>query len=506
MAAAVQPVFPGATVGPDDPRYGALSTGFNRRFSGAPAYIRLCGDAAQVVRAVQDALDAGKRPTVRSGGHCYEGFVSDNPGGVIIDLSPLRGVYADPELGGAYCVEAGCTLWNVYVALYKEYGVTIPGGSCYSVGAGGHVMGGGYGLLSRKHGLTVDHLVAVEVVCVGADRRAALVLARRGDPDPARRALFWAHTGGGGGNFGIVTRYWFSPDLPRAPKTAWINSTAWNWSELGREQFAELVDGYGRFFAAHAAPGDPYDGLFALFHLTMNNSAAAQLVLTTQYVGDGPDPLTEFVATIDRGSRRTARPVAQLAPVGHHGLITHPGPYLELPWIEATQTFDGSGPNRRGKYKSAYMRQPFPAAQIDAMWDALDGPAAHGAALASSAALLQIDSYGCQVNAVAPDATAVAQRSSILKLQYQIYWNDERRDPENLAWIRDFYRAVYADSGGEPLPNGLTDGCFVNYCDTDLVRWPELYYKGGYAKLVEVKHAWDPHDVFRHAQSIGSAR
>src|SRR5579875_3169164 len=203
------PVFPGTTVGPDDPRYTALSTGFNQRFSGTPAYIALCGDSDQVLDAVRTALARGLRVTVRGGGHCYEGFVSDNPGGVIVDLSPMNGVYRDDAMHGAFCVQGGCTLWNVYEALYKQYGVTVPGGSCASVGAGGHVCGGGYGLLSRRDGLTVDHLYAVEVVGVDAQRRASLVVACKDDDDADRRDLFWAHTGGGGGNFGIVTRYWF---------------------------------------------------------------------------------------------------------------------------------------------------------------------------------------------------------------------------------------------------------------------------------------------------------
>jgi len=229
VSAASDSEFPGAKVGPDDPRYVALSTGFNQRFAGTPAYIQLCGSAEQVRRAVQDALDAGKRVTVRGGGHCYEGFVSNNPGGVIIDLSPLNAVYREGAMGGAYCVEGGCTLWNVYTALYREFGVTIPGGSCYSVGAGGHICGGGYGLLSRKHGLTVDHL---------------------------KRDLFWGHIGGGA-NFGVVTRYWFSAELPQASRDAYLSSLAWNWSDIEDEgQFARLLRNYGTFFAEHSAPWD----------------------------------------------------------------------------------------------------------------------------------------------------------------------------------------------------------------------------------------------------------
>ncbi|HEY6237378.1 MAG TPA: FAD-binding protein [Candidatus Elarobacter sp.] len=496
MSAASCPDFPGATVGPDDPRYEALSTGFNQRWTGQPSYIQLCGTAQQVVDAVQAALDQGQRITVRGGGHCYEGFVTNPPYGAIVDLSPMHGVYRDDAMGGAYCVEGGATLWNVYTALYKEYGVTIPGGSCYSVGAGGHILGGGYGLLSRKYGVTIDHLVAVEVVCVDANRNASLVVATLNDADPARAELFWGHTGGGGGNFGIVTRYWFSPDLPQAPQNAYLSSLAWNWSSLTQAQFAQLLQNYGGFFAQHSSPGDPYNDLFALLHLFQN--ANAQIVLTTQFVGADASLLDAFLAAVQDG---VGKLVAQVAAVPHRGVIVHDGPYRYMPWIEATQTLNGSGPNQRGKYKSAYMTQPFPADQVDAIWNALTEPSNP-----NPQALLQVDSYGGQVNAVAEGATAVAQRSSILKLQYQTYWTDPAQSDANLQWINGFYQSVYAQTGGVPIVNGpVTDGCFVNYCDTDLVDWPTLYYKSGYARLVGVKNMWDPCNVFFHAQSIGSA-
>src|SRR3954447_2827430 len=199
--------------------------GFNLRFAGSPQYVQVCGDTDQVVRTVQEAVDAEMRVTVRCGGHCYEDFVCDNDGGVIIDLSPMDGVSRAQD--GTYCVEAGNSLWNVYTRLYREYGVTIPAGSCYSVGAGGHVTGGGYGLLSRLHGLTVDHLTAVEVVRVNEEKRAEAIVVTAEDGDD----LLWAHLGGGGGNFGIVTRFWFA-DPPSAPTDAWLLSHAWNWSDL----------------------------------------------------------------------------------------------------------------------------------------------------------------------------------------------------------------------------------------------------------------------------------
>ena len=165
-----------------------------------------------------------------------------------------------------------------------------------------------------------------------------------------------------------------------------------------------------------------------------------------------------------------------------------------MPWIEATQTLNGSGPNQRGKYKSAYMKKPFPQPQIDVMWKYLT--ADHG----NPQALLQVDSYGCEINRVASDATAVPQRSSIMKLQYQTYWVHPRDDERNLHWIREFYDAMYGADG--PRPDGVVDGCYVNYPDCDLRDWQSLYYLENYPRLQRVKAEWDPHDIFNHRQSI----
>jgi hypothetical protein len=156
------------------------------------------------------------------------------------------------------------------------------------------------------------------------------------------------------------------------------------------------------------------------------------------------------------------------------------------------------------------MKVPFPDNQITAMYNALTDASPDAPKLPKgSQALVQFDSYGCQVNTVDPAATAVAQRSSIMKLQYQVYWTDPNQDGGNLAWIRNFYESVYFDTGGVPSPNAVTDGCYVNYCDADLpapgapgVDWPTLYYKDNYPRLQRVKARWDPNNIFNHAQSI----
>jgi FAD/FMN-containing dehydrogenase len=480
-------------IGRDDPRWDTMRRGFNRRWVGNPDCVEVCADTAQVVDAVQRAYDAGKRITVRSGSHCYEDFVCDNEDGVIVDVAPMTGVYRDPA-NGLYCVEGGGTNWDVYWRLYKEFGVTLPAGSCYSVGAGGHFTGGGYGLLSRRDGLTVDYLHAVEVVRVNADGRAEAITVTRDADDRDERDMLWAHLGGGGGNFGIVTRFWFR-DPPRAPNEAWVLNHAWSWQDLEYAQFRRLVENYGGFLEANSEVGSPYAGVFGLLHLTQNAGPGSQIVLSAQYVGDEPQRLEEFARAVEDGVQS---PAPQLEPVGYHHLIAQDTDIQAMPWLFATQLFNGSGPNRRGKYKSAYLTQAFPGDQIDAMWGCLAAPT-----FPNSSAVVQVDSYGCQVNAVASDASAIPQRSSVMKLQFQIYWTDPAQDDDNLAWIRQIYGAMYGDRG--PYPDGVVDGCYVNYPDVDLEDWQYLYYKDNYPRLRRAKKLWDPHEVFHHKQSIEPA-
>ncbi|WP_354644117.1 FAD-binding oxidoreductase [Kitasatospora camelliae] len=498
----------GERVGPDDPRYQTLSQGFNQRWTSEPRYIELIRDELSAVAAVDRVLAAGLRPTVRGGGHCYEDFV-ENTGGAILDLSLMRGVRAgaDKYLRPAYVVEGGATNWDVYTTLFREFGRTVPAGSCYSVGAGGHICGGGYGLLSRRHGLTVDHLVQVDMVTV-RNGFAQVVRAHRADPPGSDTAeLFWAHTGGGGGNFGLILRYYFADTIPEPPAQVWLGSAAFPWDGLTEADFGRLVRNYGAFFAAHSSPGEEvYQGLFTL--LKLSHRAAGELAVTCQWDGADPTPLDAFFRTLEEGlSVRSTVPTRSLAGPA----LPFPEKRRRMPWLQATQTLNGSGPNQRGKYKSAYHRKPFTDAEIAACWRWLttDVPGAD-----MSQTLLQVDSYGCRVNAVEPSATAVPQRDSILKLQYQTYWTDPAEDDLHLAYLCDFYRDVYAATGGVPEVSDAahdrgTDGCYVNYPDVDLglatdpsPAYPRLYYKDGYPRLQQVKRTWDPHNVFHHGQSV----
>ncbi len=109
------------TVLPLDPRYPNLTRGFNQRWVAHPAYVEVCSTPEDVVAAVRTAYERGLRITVRGGGHCYENFVYGNDGGVILDLTPMRAVYFD-KTSGSYAIEAGATLFDVYLVLEKSSG------------------------------------------------------------------------------------------------------------------------------------------------------------------------------------------------------------------------------------------------------------------------------------------------------------------------------------------------------------------------------------------------
>ncbi|WP_067467595.1 FAD-dependent oxidoreductase [Actinomadura macra] len=504
---------PSMVVRHGDKRYPSLSRGFNQRWIAKPEYVRLVRSPGEVRDALAQAVretpkdPARTRITVRSGGHCYENFVCGDDVRVIFDVSPMCEMYFDPEMN-AYCVEAGASNWHAYSHLYPATGRALPGGSCYSVGLGGHITGGGYGLLSRQFGLTVDYLYAVEVAVVGQDRSVELVLARRDDGDPDRKALWWAHTGGGGGNFGIITRFWFR-DLPEPPSTVLLTGLAWDWKDFTKGDFTQLLTSFGSYFHDHQDPSTAAGKLFGI--LVLNHVCNGQIGLLAQVDVDdvaGHTAMKEFLAKVDGSISPEA--TTMRTPMGERPTVAHLKIPRVMPWLTATQTLNGSGEDQCGKYKSAYIRRPFDSRQIDAMWACLGKE--RFTDYTNKQSVIQIDSYGSAVNRP-PRDTAAGQRDSILKMQYQVYWT--RNDPqeaEYLAWIRETYSSTFADTGGVPVAGGgNTDGCYINYPDVDLSdprwnrsdqSWSTLYYKDAYPRLQRVKRRWDPLNVFRNVQSV----
>jgi aclacinomycin oxidase len=493
----VPPLGP-VVAGPEDLRYQDLVRRGHKRYVASPDYVEVVGSAQQVEQALQKAVRAGKKVAVRSGGHCLSDFVDNPETRVIIDLSGLRQVYFDRGRG-AFAVEGGALLGDdVYRRLFLGWGVTLPAGWCPRVGVGGHICGGGYGVLSRIHGLSVDYVEAVEVVVVDQSGVARTVVATRDEADP-NHDLWWAHTGGAGGNFGIVTKYWLKDPaatgtdpaqlLPRAPDSTLDFSCEWPWADLDEEKFTRLADNHSRWVEANSAPGAPGTQLYC--ELILHRQATGQHLTVGQAFGPDAERLLDgYLAALGAG-------------VGTpKNLVRERKPYLAT----ALAGSPDSKPFRL-RVKSGYLRAGFSAEQLHTIYLQLTEP--HDNSLLNGS--VGLASYGGRINAVDPAATAVPTRDAVIKLTYIAAWQDPAKDAVHDVWIREFYQRVYSATGGVPDPK---DGAYINYPDNDLadpaintsgVPWSTLYYKGAYPRLQRIKARWDPRDVFNHALAIRPA-
>jgi aclacinomycin oxidase len=493
-------------VNPGDPLYRDLQLrGYNRRFVGTPDSVFVVADTEQVVNAVDAVVASGRKLAVRSGGHCTEGFVDDPAVQCVIDLGQMDSVYYDRHLR-AFAVEAGATLGRVYQALDMGRGVTLPGGSGTGVGMGGHVTGGGFGPLSRLYGQLSDHLYAVEAVVVDANGTARAVTATREADDP-QRDLWFAHAGGGGGNFGVATKFWFrSRDgqgedpaqlLPTRPSGSTLASVAWRWADLDEQNFTTLVTNYMRWCERNSSPDSRAASVFGA--LIAFRKEFGVVTVTGQVDPGQPhssEALDTYFAEVTANVPNGIKTTQDDAPWQYTTI--HAPEVPDVLGIPATQL--------RSKIKSALVRSALDASQIRTIFERLtsDDYGWRG----GSAGFV---TWGGEINALRPQDTAVAERDSVALFSVANFWDNPAEDEKHLSWTRTLYRDVFAATGGVPVPNDRTGGCYINWPDPDLledewnrsdVPWSELYYGGNYKKLQEAKSRWDPHQVFKHHLSV----
>lgn len=490
-------------IGPDDPRYLAVvNKRFNKRFRASPDYVRLVNSTDEMVAAVQEAVSEGRRLAVTSGGHCLEGFVSDPDVRAIIDVSPMKRVYYDADRR-AVAVEAGATVGETFRALFEAWRVVLPLGEYPNIGMGGHVPGGAFGFLCRQLGLAADYLNAVEVVTVDEGGRASSVVASRERSDP-NRELWWAHTGGGAGNFGAVTRYWFrahgtSGDdpmetLPRAPESITTLKAEWNWSDINRESFLRILQNHGVWCERNSDADSSFASLWTLLEIHRHQFGKIIVRGVSTAGADAERQMDDHLAALSEGVE---------AP---HGRVLARMSWLEFALNPLPDLFAAPPGGVSAKVKDALLKKRLTDQQIGVAYDFLtrtDHDVMGG--------MLGLATYGGRINTVAPDSTASAQRESILDIACNTGWLDQRDEAGNLTWVRAFYRDLFADTGGVPVPNEAYDGAFINHPDTDLadpelntsgVPWQTLYYKANYPRLQAIKARWDPRNVFRHPLSI----
>lgn len=429
---------------------------YNERFDGVlPSLVARPLDATDVRTAVRWGVSHGVPLRSRSGGHSYAGY-STLSGGMALDLRNIRGISVDTRNRTA-TIGAGSQLIDVYAALAAR-GVTIPAGSCPSVGIAGHALGGGMGLAGRQFGLTTDNILSAQIVTADGRLRTA---STNSNPD-----LYWALRGGGGGNFGVVTSLTFR--VHPVPRTVAGFIVTWPWSSAAAALAAWQA------WAPHAR-----SQLTSIFHLN-GGAGATSVSVSGQYFGPASDlgsllaPLRAaggaHISSFNRGYLQT-----QLAWAGCSTTS------LTACHTAGTRT-GGTLPRESFQAKSDYVAKPLPAAARQVLVQAAEARAHIG----GSGAIL-FDCYGGAINRVAPSATAFVHRNALFCMQYLSYNGGG-------SWLASTF---------EKMSPYVTGGAYVNYTDPDLKGWQTAYYGANYRRLVTVRREYDPHHYFNFPQAIG---
>jgi hypothetical protein len=259
---------------------------------------------------------------------------------------------------------------------------------------------------------------------------------------------------------------------------------------------------------ANSDPGGPYDALLSIMNVNHRSAGEIDLLTVVDATAPNADRLVrDYLAAISKDVNIPTTPVRS----SRNGPMTEFYTPQRWSWLKANRYLGTShirlwDPALRGDYKSAYHRKNYTDKQIAVLYKHLTSTD-----LDNPTAVAQMGSYGGQVNAVSRTATAQVHRDSKFKTLYEVHWSDPADDTANLTWLRGLYEEVYGATGGVPVPDDQTDGCYINYCDIDLndpahnrsgVPWSTLYWAENYPMLQRVKARWDPKNFFRHGQSI----
>jgi FAD/FMN-containing dehydrogenase len=441
----------GRLVRPGDAGYARLRLPFNLRYAYVhPMGIAVCAGPSDVRECVRWARDHDVRVAPRAGGHSYAGY-SVTPG-LVVDVSRMNAVRVD-DRARTVSVQPGARNTGVYAAL-QPHGVAISAGRCPSVAIGGLVLGGGFGFSSRHLGLTSDALVETDVVT--ADGRI-LTCNERQNAD-----LFWACRGGGGGNFGINTRFVFRT-APVSDVT--LYDLTWRWRDAAKV-LAALQGILGEM-------PDEWSCRIG-FGSTGRGPTTQKVEALGQFFGAKSDLLSILDPLLT-----AATPIKQLI-----------GPRT---FWQAKNYFFDTTPTCSFAVKSNFVLRPFSSDAIDTIvgsverWPGSSDPDGGGVALFA---------WGGAINRVAPDATAFVHRDAIFLMAYDTAWGP--RDPRrvvdaNLHWL---------DRLGADIAPHVSGQAYQNFIDRSLKDWERAYYGANLERLVRVKRKYDPDRFFRFEQGI----
>ncbi|GIH74550.1 FAD-binding oxidoreductase [Planobispora longispora] len=443
----------GRLIRPGDAAYDAARRLFDPAHDAVrPAGVAYCANPSDVAECVTFARRLGVPLAVRSGGHSYAGWSTGT--GLVVDVSPMRKV---SHASGRATVGAGAKLVDVYDRL-AAHGVSIPAGSCPTVGVSGLALGGGIGVVARKYGLTCDVMESVQIVT--ADGR---LLTCDADHHPD---LFWASRGGGGGNLGVAVSFGFRTHRTREVTVFFLH---WPWRRAARAVRAWQA----------WTPSVP-DEMWSTLHLSRSGGTDVQLAGV--YLGGKAecerllDRLADRIGPVSSSSvRKRSYRQAMMIMAGCSSLsVSQCHQDGSLPG----QTRDGRLSRAGFTAKSHLAYRPISEAGAERLAAEVARPGDH---------TVLMDALGGAVGRVRPDATAFPHRAALYSVQYYAHRSGAA------AWARRAHAAMRPHFG---------DHAYVNYIDPELRGWRDAYYGANAARLARVKAAYDPGRLFRLPQGV----
>ena len=443
----------GPVITAGDPEYDDARKVYNGMIDRRPRAIVRCMDVGDVLATVNFARENSLDLSVRGGSHSVPGF-GTNDGGVVIDLSAMKGVRVDPSTRTARA-GSGCTWADFNHATYP-FGLATTGGIVGTTGIAGLTLGGGIGYLSRGFGLSLDNLLSADVVT--ADGRFLVA------SDKENEDLFWALRGGGG-NFGVVTSFEYQLHPVKdifAGIFFYPLDRAGDVLEFYRDYVADAPEELGFYPAFQIAPPLPF--------IDESNHGKTFCAMVSCWAG----PLEQGETAL--------QPVRNAAPIVAE-LVT------PMPYYAINNLFDPLLPPGLQHYWKASFATELTDGAIQAHLE-------HGPKVPAVTATMHIYPINGACHRVSSAATAFAFRDASFATNIAGMWPDPADNERNIEWVKGYYEALrpHSESGG-----------YVNFMAGDDQDRVQDSYKDNYVRLTGIKKKYDPDNVFHMNQNIQPA-
>ncbi|MEU6092997.1 FAD-binding oxidoreductase [Streptomyces sp. NPDC047085] len=456
----------GTLVRPGEAAWKTAHQLYNTRFDGLkPAAVAYVAHADDIRTTLAYAHAHHVKVAIRNGGHSYAGY-SSGDGRLILDVSRLNRIRVS---GGQAVVGAGSKLIDVYRALAAK-GVTIPAGSCPTVGVSGLVLGGGHGVASRAYGLTCDSLTRATVITAEGTQVTADA---QHHPD-----LFWALRGAGNGNFGVVTELQFKTHPAPQAVTAYLT---WSWSKA-----AAVIKAWQEW-----GPSQP-DEIWSSLHLSNTPGGTPAISVACFSLGTYGE-LQNAVDQLAHKAGADARSVSLRRRGYEEAMEIYAG--CSSFSTDAQCHLPGSTPGRspqgrlgRETYaaRSDFFDRSLSAAGIQTLLRQIGSVRGGSGSIALTA-------LGGAVNRVSPTATAFVHRRSRMLAQYIASWGAGASGGSAQSWLTSAHDAM------KPYASGAA---YQNYTDPTLKDWRKAYYGDAADRLTKVKKQYDPQRFFSYGQGL----